>query len=216
MKRTMGGAALLAATMAIAPLQANAQMGPRGARGQAVAPRGPGIEMILRQREQLELTDNQVKELDQLRQEAVQRRTAHQSVVAELRSKVRAGEMEVSEFREQVQAMRDGAEEVRNQQDEKVQSVLTDDQKAKLDEWAGQARAFRAGRMSAQRGGARAPRGQRSFRGGPGQGGFGYGAGPGWGDGCPAAGPGAQGRANFRRGPGARQGIGPWEELPPR
>lgn len=204
MKRTMGGAALLAAMMAIAPLQADAQMGSRGWRGQTDGPRGPGIEMIMRQRAELELTDAQVSQLDQIRQEAVQRRSSHRAVVADLRSKVRAGDLEAADFREQVQALRDGSEAARTQEKERIDAVLNDAQKGKLDEWAGQAQAFRMGRMSAMRGN-RAPRGQRSFRGGPGAAGA-----------CDSAwGPGPDRRFDFRRGPGGGQGFGPGG-LPPR
>ena len=70
MKRMTSGAAILAAVMILAPLHGAAQQGRRAQRGQAMGPRGGGVEMILRQRETLELTDDQVRQLDQIRQAA--------------------------------------------------------------------------------------------------------------------------------------------------
>ncbi|GMV03748.1 MAG: hypothetical protein AMXMBFR53_00300 [Gemmatimonadota bacterium] len=215
MKRTMGGAALLAAVMAVAPLNLDAQMGPRGQRGQAMGPRGAGVEMILRQRERLELTDAQVSQLDQLRQEAVQRRTAHQAQVAELRSKVAAGQLEAAAFREQVQSMWEGAEGVRTQQQERVEGILTDAQRQSLQQWGAQARAFRMGRQSALRGqrGMMPGAGIRGGRAMAPRAGVQRGFAPGmrqrWA-------PGAQGRIGFRRGPGEGPGFGPPEDSPPR
>lgn len=216
MKRTMGGAALLAAVMAVAPLHLDAQMGPRGQRGQAVGPRGAGVEMIMRQRERLELTDAQVNQLDQLRQEAVQRRAAHQAQMAELRSQVAAGQLEAAALREQVQAMREGAEAIQTQQRERVEGILTDAQKETLQQWGAQARAFQRGRQSVLRGqrGGMAPgagaRGMRPMAPRAGiQGGFAPGMRQRWA-------PGAQGRIGFRRGPGDGLGFGPPEGFPPR
>lgn len=215
MKRTMGGAALLAAVMAVAPLNLDAQMGPRGQRGQAMGPRGAGVEMILRQRERLELTDAQVSQLDQLRQEAVQRRTAHQAQMAELRSKVASGQLEAAAMREQVQAMWEGAEGVRTQQQERVEGILTDAQKQSLQQWGAQARAFRMGRQSALRGqrGMMPGAGVRGGRAMAPRAGVQRGFAPGmrqrWA-------PGAQGRIGFRRGPGDGLGFGPPEDVPPR
>jgi len=217
MKRTMGGAALLAAVMAVAPLHADAPQGPRGQRGAEVGPRGAGIEMIMRQRERLELTEDQVKRLDQLRQEAVQRRTAHQAQMAELRSKVAAGQLEPEALRDQVRAMREGADEIQKQQRERIEGVLTDAQKETLREWGARARAFQMGRQSALRGGqGRMAPGmgpQQGLRGRAPRAGFRNDARPGmrqrWA-------PGAPGRPNIRRGPGDGLGFGPPEGSPPR
>mgnify|MGYP001559108278 CR=1 FL=1 len=205
MKRTMGGAALLAAVMALAPLQVDAQMGPRDQGGMMAGPRGAGVEMILRQKERLELTDDQVKQLDQIRRESVQRRTAHQAEMAELASKVRAGQMEASALREQMQARREGAADIREQQRELVEAVLNDAQKEKLQDWGGRALAFQMGRQSAMRGGqafrGRAPQGGR-------RGGF-----------APRMrqrrGPGPMGRPGFPRGTGMGDGFqSPWDSIP--
>ena len=152
MKRTTGGAAILAAVLAVAPIQLDAQQGPGRMQRQGMAPPGPGIEMILRQREQLELSQSQVEQLDKIRAEAVQRRTAHQAQMAELRSKVLAGEMKPEELRAVAEARRTAAVEVQKQQRERIEGVLNDAQKQKVETWRAQARGFRQGRMSAMRG----------------------------------------------------------------
>lgn len=217
MKRTMGCAALLAAVVTVAPLHLDAQQGPGGRRGMAMGPRGAGVEMIMRQRERLQLTEDQVERLDAIRREAVQRRAAHQTQMAELRSRVAAGEMEPGELREQAQAMRQGAEEIQRQQRERIEAVLTDAQKETLQEWGARARAFQMGRQSALRGGGR--------------GGMGPGMGPGMRPGrAPRGGawqgfdggmrqrwaPGMRGRPGMRRGPGDGMGFGPPGEIPPK
>ena len=101
MKRTVGGAAILAAAMALTPLQMAAQQGRMGwgrgmgmrmgvmAPARADSLRGPGAEGVLRLKTQLALTEDQVKRLDQIREEVVKQRTAHMAQMMELRSKVK-------------------------------------------------------------------------------------------------------------------------------
>jgi len=169
MKRIAKSAALLAALTMLAPLQVDGQRGQRGRRGPADAMRGQGVEAIMRLREQLELNDNQIQELDQIRQEAVQRRTAHQAEMEELRSQARSGQMEREALRGAVQARQEVAEAIREQQQERVEAILSDTQKAELEGMRGRARAFERGRRSGMRrggsGGGQALRGQRGFRG---------------------------------------------------
>lgn len=208
MKRTMGGAALLAALVALAPMHTDAQVGPRGQRGAGPALRGGGVEMILRQKENLELTEAQVKQLDQIRQEAVQRRTEHQAQMAELRSKVRSGQLPVDSLRAQAQARQQVATAFQEAQRARVEGVLTDAQKKKIEEWAGQARAFRMGRQSAFGGGRGMGRGGWAQPGpgaGP-RGGFAPGMHQRWAPG--AAGP-MGGRGMMRGGRGGGRGFGP-------
>jgi hypothetical protein len=166
MRLMTSGAAILAVAMTLSPLQANAQ-GRQGRGmmgwGRPDSLRGPGIEMILRQREDLELTDDQVRQLDQIRAEAVQRRTAHQSQMAELRSRMLAGDMEVEELREVAESRREASVEVARQQRERVDAILNDAQRQKLDAWRDQARAYRMGRMSGMRSGMRSGRAQRGM-----------------------------------------------------
>lgn len=220
MKRMMGGAALMAAMMVVVPVRTEAQAGP-GARGIGMAPRGAGVEMLLRQRERLELTEDQIARLERIRQEAVERRTAHQAQVAELRSRVAAGQLEVAAFREQVRAIQEGAEGIREEQRTRTEAVLNDAQKEQIEQWRGQARAYRAGRMSAMRG-QRGVAPQRGF--GPQRG---MAPGQGMRPGVRGQRPGMGMRDGFgpafrqrwapgnapRMGPGGRRG--PWIDAPP-
>ncbi|HSM62156.1 MAG TPA: Spy/CpxP family protein refolding chaperone [Longimicrobiales bacterium] len=184
--------AILAAMLAVAPLPMQAQRrggmdGPRMA-----GPRGQGIEGIMGMRERLELTDQQVEQLDALRQEAVQRRTAHRAQMEELRSQVRAGQLDRDAVREQMEARREASEAMRTQQQERIDAILNDAQRQQLEQVRAEARAFRMGRQSALRGGRP---GMRSGR-GMGMRGFERGMrGRGWGDGY--------GRGGMGRGPQA-------------
>jgi len=91
MRRLMSGAMVLAAAFALGPFQLTAQQGQRGGAGApgqqarpmrgamgmrgAMAQRmGPGVEGVMRMRERLKLTDSQLKQLDAIRSELVQRR----------------------------------------------------------------------------------------------------------------------------------------------
>ncbi len=171
MKRMAKSVALLAALTMLAPLQVEGQRGQRGRRGPTDAMRGQGVEAIMRLREQLELDEGQIQQLDQIRQEAVQRRTAHQAEMEELRSRVRAGQMEVEALREVVEARQEVAEAMREQQQERIDAILSDAQREELENMRGRARAFERGRRSGMRRGgsgalgARTFRGQRGFRG---------------------------------------------------
>lgn len=208
MKRTMSGAAMLAAVMALAPLQVSAQQGSRGQRGQAMGPQGAGVEMILRQREALELDADQVKKLNQIRAEAVQRRSGHEAEMAEARSQVLAGELKWEDLREQMQGRRAAAEAIQQGQREQVEAVLNDAQKHQIQEFQSQARAFQRGRMSAMRGGRQGEQqGQRGSQ----QRGM-RGQRPGGMQGMR----GMQGMMNSRRGPGGGPGFGPpGDTIPP-
>jgi Spy/CpxP family protein refolding chaperone len=174
MKRMAMSVALLAALTMLAPLQVDGQRGQRGRRGPADVMRGQGVEAIMRLREQLELNESQIQELDQIRQEAVQRRTAHQAEMEELHSQVRAGQLERAALRQAVEARQEVAQAIREQQQERIEAILSDTQKAELEDMRGRARAFERGRRVGMRrgearpGGGRAFRGQRGFRGGDG------------------------------------------------
>lgn len=164
MKSMTSGAAILAAMMAVTPLRVHAQQGARAGARAGDGPRGAGVEMILRQRERLELTDQQVRQLDGIRREAVQRRTAHQAQMEELRSQVLAGELEPEALRDTVQSRRQAAADVVKQQRERVEAILNDQQKQQLEEWRGQARAFRMGRTMGMRGARGGMMGRQGFR----------------------------------------------------
>lgn len=195
MRTFMGGMALAAVVALTVPSEGLAQRGPRGDRGPGFAERGQGVEMIMRLRSELELTDEQVERFDAIRQEAVERRTAHQAQMEELRSQVRAGEMTQQEMREIAQARREGAEEVRQQEQERIDAVLTETQRQELETLRAQRRGFAMGRASAMRGArGQAGRGEGCAMGRAPHAGFRQG-GP--------AGPGGPGGAMGPRGPGA-------------
>lgn len=193
MRRLTGGVALVATVMTLTPLSADAQRGPRGQRGFGPGIRGQGVEVIMRLRERLELSEDQIQQLDQIRQEAVQRRNAHQAEMDELRSRVRAGQMEATELRSMARQRQEAAQAIREAERERVEAILTEDQRASLESLRGQARAFQRGRQSAMRG--------RGFRGGSEIGAW-------------RRGPGMRGRApragmRWRGGPGGPEMLGP-------
>jgi Spy/CpxP family protein refolding chaperone len=95
---------------------------------------GAGVEMILRLRDDLALTEGQVQQLDAMRQELVERRTAARSEVEELQSQARAGALTREELREQMQARRDAAVGGLDEQRERIEGVLTEAQRAQLQE----------------------------------------------------------------------------------
>ena len=162
MKRLMGGVAVVATLAVLTPEHALAQRGGRGMRAGADRGARGGVEMVMRMRDRLELTDEQIQRLDQIRSEVVQRRNAHRQEMDELRSRVMAGEMEADELREVARARREASEEIRTQTRERVEAVLTDAQRETLEELGGRARAFQQGRAIGARQGMRA--GGRGFQ----------------------------------------------------
>lgn len=134
----VAGALILGAT----PLLA--QRGPRGPR-MGVGPAGPGVEMLLRAREQLELTDEQVASLEALRDQMQSEMEPVREEMREAAQQAREAEREAREARrEQMQAFRDRIEEMREGHRQRLEEVLTDEQRAQLEELAGQGmRGFR-------------------------------------------------------------------------
>lgn len=206
MKRMMSGVAILAMALTVAPVGAQAPrrgaMGPGMGRGGPPADAGaPGVEGIMRMRDRLELTETQVQQLEQIRREAVERRNAHRSQMDELRSRVRAGEADAAELQEQMEAHRAMSQEMRQAQRERVDAILTEDQRSQLQQMRDRAQAFMMGRRSALRGGRQGMDGRRpgmrpGMRGDRGMRGFWPGAGMGRGRG-------------FRGVPPDTSGVGP-------
>jgi hypothetical protein len=190
MRTLVSGMALAAVVAMAAPTDATAQRGPRGDRGPELGPQGDGVEMVMRLRDRLELREDQVEELEELRRETVERRTAHRAQMDELRSQVRAGEMSRADFLEIAQARREASEEVRARDRERIEAILDEEQLQELETVRAELRGFARGR--AVRGqGRRGPGadGLRSGRGGA----------------CPGGGPAARGPARGNRwSPGLR------------
>jgi len=162
MKGMMGGAVLMTAVMAFAPLHIEAQMGARGQRGSMGRRGEPGVEHIMRLRERLELTEDQIGQLDAIRSEIVQHRTTQLADMTEFRSQMMAGQLEADEAEGQREARRAAGEAFSEDMKSRVESILTDAQQEEIGDLVGRARAFERGRASVQRGGQQ---GYRSGRG---------------------------------------------------
>ena len=169
MTRMTGGAALMAAVLTFVPAQVDAQMGPRGQRGIEGSRARPGVESVLQMRDQLELTQAQVDQLENVRQAVVQHRASRVALMEELRSQRAAAPRDpeariaqAEEFRAQAEARRAEAqafsEGIRNQ----VTSILTDDQNAQLEQVVARARAYQRGRADGMRGQRAGVRGQQA------------------------------------------------------
>jgi Spy/CpxP family protein refolding chaperone len=166
-KTTMGLAVILAVILAGTGAELRAQQRSPGARAEArvdrverMTPRAgaPGVEGVLRMRDRLKLTDDQIARFDALRGERVRERTAVSSEMAELRSQLRAGTLDRAEARERMREVADARRASAAEARAEVESLLTEDQRATLQS---QRRAFEAGRRSAMREGARSSRPQR-------------------------------------------------------
>jgi Spy/CpxP family protein refolding chaperone len=159
MRRTTGGLLVLGALIAIGAVDVAAQDQDVQRRDRA---RGPDVEAIMQLRERLALTENQIAELDVVRRESVARRSAEMAEMAELRSRLRAGQIRRSEVMARMEERRDANQGLTEERRARVESILTDEQLTTLDELQLRRRAFRRGRQSARRG----PRGD--FDGRPG------------------------------------------------
>jgi len=152
MKRTMGGLVILAAATAFGAAELSAQRGPGARQGFADRDRGAGVEMIMRMRAELELSDRQIQDLEAIRQEVVQLRTADQAEMAELRSRLRAGEIERSAVRDAMEARAEARHEAANQRRERVDAILDDTQRETLQAMGDRADAFARGFAMGSRG----------------------------------------------------------------
>lgn len=145
------------------------------------------VESVLRARERLELTEQQVQQLDQIRRAAVQERAAEMARMSELRSQLEAGQIRRSELMAAMEDQQDARRARAEERRASLQSILTDEQRASLEEMRRRAPRGRPGVGS--RGDAR-----RGPRMGPAQG-----RGPGFRSGPPGG----------RAGPGGPPGRGP-------
>jgi Spy/CpxP family protein refolding chaperone len=158
MKMT-GGVLAVAALIAMGSTDAAAQRAGPGRAEMGMRQRA-GVEMLMRMRDRLELTEDQIAKLDAMRQEGVERRKAQMESMLEMRSRIAAGETDQAEAREAMRAMRESHAAMRDAQKEKVDAILTDAQRESLAQMRGRARAFMAGRAMGMRQG-----GRQAFRG---------------------------------------------------
>ena len=169
-------------------LELNAQQnrgmrGPPNLRqGNAQQLRGPGVfgkpgfnrtplsgpEQIIQMRERLQLTDEQINQLDDIRRENVQRRTTAMAEMAELRSQATAGLINRSDVMSRLKARGEEGQAVVKPA-ELVMSILTDQQRDILREAKMRSLRARSGKTRGMRGrgspaGFRGPKGGRSGR----------------------------------------------------
>jgi hypothetical protein len=95
---------------------------------------GPGPEMILRLREQLNLTEAQVNRLEALRQESVNRQRERTAEILDLRSRMQAGQVTREQMQERMRARAEAAPAEGPAPGERVRAVLTDQQRLQLAE----------------------------------------------------------------------------------
>lgn len=159
-KMMMGRVIALAAIAVVGASDVAAQQGRRGPAegpGMRGGPRGPGpaIERILSLKENLELTDAQIAELDEIRQQSVSQRTGMQARMTELRSELAAGNIQRSEVMAAMEDFREAGQEISSQHRARVEEILTESQVEKLGELRPE------GRRGARRAGDQARRGDR-------------------------------------------------------
>ena len=135
----------------------------RGPRLQRTTARGGCVENALRQRERLELTDEQVARLNALRTPCIERRQAESSQIIKLRSDFESREITREQFRDAMQPRRDTtAESITRAQ---LAEILSEDQLAQLNRaQRGFARGGRAGGLG-RRGADFRGRGSQRLRG---------------------------------------------------
>lgn len=133
------GAMLLMGLGEVAAQEPPAQRGP-GMHG------GGGPEMVLSLRDQLNLTQDQIAELNELREQMVGIRTSHRSAMTSLRSRFQAGEIDREEMTTSMEAIRSGGPQVHEEMQSRIASILDEEQLASFEELRQSRRAVRDGR----------------------------------------------------------------------
>ena len=152
MKMMTGGLLVLATVLATGAADLAAQQGRRGPqmRGGQGRQEG-GVESIMRLRESLELTEDQVSQLEAIRRENVQRRTAEMAQTTEIQSQYAAGLIRRSDVMAATEDRQDASQDQQGQQRERLQSILTEAQQESLNGLRRQNRASAGGRGSGAR-----------------------------------------------------------------
>ena len=160
------GVTTLAFLMAFGTAEAYAQVDGRGAWRQGDARGGVDVETMMSMRDDLELSEEQLQALDELRAEGVAERSAWQAELAEMQSRLRAGQIPRSEMMAFLEARRESSSGVAQERLESVEAVLNEDQLRTVEELRARAQAFARGRASRGDGmrGDRFREGQRGFR----------------------------------------------------
>ena len=131
-------------------------------------PRGViDVEGIMSMRERLELDDAQMDELEAWRVERLARVSEERARMDEMRSRLRAGQIERSEMMTHMQERRDALFRSRSDSRSRLEGILNERQLQTFDGVVRERRAFARGRASAGRGGRPGMRGGRpDMRGG--------------------------------------------------
>jgi hypothetical protein len=145
MKRTMKGWVVLAALASVGASDIAAQDAPEQ---QQRLRAGPRVEAIMQMRERLELTEQQIADLEVIRRETVQERSAQRAEMDEMRSQLAAGQIRRSEMMAFMEDRRDAARGATDQRRARIEGVLTEAQLEQVQELRTRARAFARGRAS--------------------------------------------------------------------
>ncbi len=127
----------------------------RGPRG------GIDVEDIMSLRERLELNEAQIDQLEAWRSERLSRRSEERARMDDMRSRLRAGQIERSEMRTLMEERRDAILRLRDDSRARLEGILNERQLETLDGVVRERRAFARGRASAARGGRPGMRGGR-------------------------------------------------------
>ena len=166
MKKTMGaGLVLVTLAFSAAPLLGQDEdVQRRGMR------RGQDIESIMSLRDRLELSEDQIAQLDALRAAQVERRSVDRAGMDEMRSRLRAGQIERSEMMAFMEERRDARGAEVDDLRSRVDAILLPEQRSELDQYRAERRAFERGRRSGWREAGmrgRGGQGERAFQRGP-------------------------------------------------
>ncbi len=91
---------------------------------------GPGVEGIMRMRDELKLSDTQLRQLEELRRQRVQR----EQDMIELRSRMEAGEFDREAMRSQMDDQRERARKDADAMRNRIDEILTREQRDRLED----------------------------------------------------------------------------------
>jgi hypothetical protein len=94
----------------------------------ATAGAAQDVEGIMRARERLELTTDQIQRLDGIRRETVARRASEAAEMQEMRSQLAAGQIRQSQMMAFMEERQDARQGVVDQRREQIESILTEGQ----------------------------------------------------------------------------------------
>lgn len=96
--------------------------------------RAQGPEKLLTLRKTLELTEDQVVQLETLQEGFAEQQKARRAQAQEMREQVRSGDVTRNEMREQATARRESGQQISAAHKQMIEQVLTEEQRGKLTE----------------------------------------------------------------------------------